>query len=472
MLDQTTRATILRLAEEGHGARAIARALGLSRGAVKAVLKGGDAAVPRLERAELAAPYRDDIVALYATCKGNLVRVHEELVAAGATLSYQALTGYCRRHGVGRTPRPPAGRYDFAPGVEMQHDTSPHTATIAGRAVAIQTASLVLGHSRMLFMQCYPRFTRFICKLFLTDAVVYFGGACARCVIDNTHVVVLTGTGRDMVAVPEMVAFGDRLGFTFVAHAVGHADRSAKVERNFDFIDHNFLAGRVFTDWEDLNAQARAWCDKVNATAKRELHASPRDLFAGERLHLKPLPLHVPEVYLLHHRIVDVEGCVHVERVRYTVPWQLIGRQLEVRQTRDRVEIFDGPRLVAAHRRPVEAADQRVSDPAHRPPRGTGAAAQHAAAPAHRRLLERAPAFADYVALLKTRGRGSARDLRTLTRLLDEYPGDALHAALAEATRFGMSDLERLERMVLRRIAHDFFPPPPGLHPRTEEIDD
>ena len=38
MLDQTTRLTILRLRSEGHGTRAIAHALGISRGAVKRVL--------------------------------------------------------------------------------------------------------------------------------------------------------------------------------------------------------------------------------------------------------------------------------------------------------------------------------------------------------------------------------------------------------------------------------------------------
>jgi len=474
VLDQKTRTTILRLREEGHGAKAIALALGVSRGAVKAVLKSGSDAVPRLDRAELAEPLRDDIVALYASCKGNLVRVHEELVAKGATLSYQALTAFCRRHSIGRAPPQPAGRYEFDPGVEMQHDTSPHVATIGGRSVKMHTASLVLGFSRMLFIQCYPRFTRFACKIFLTDGAQYFDGVCARCMIDNTHVVVLCGSGRDMVAVPEMIAFGDRFGFEFVAHEIGDANRSAKVERNFDFIDNNFLAGRTFTDWEDLNAQARAWSDKVNATPKREMHASPRELFAIERLRLKALPLHVPEVYLLHHRIVDVEGYVHVQRVRYSAPWRLIGRPLEVRETRDRIEIFDGPRLVAEHRRALEACDQRVTDPAHRPPRGVLAGAQRTVAPEQRRLLERAPAFTDYVALLHARGRGSVRDLRALTRMLDEYPADALHDAIADAARFGMTDMERLERMVLQRIASDFFPPPTDLqHPDdTEENDD
>ena len=41
--------------------------------------------------------------------------------------------------------------------------------------------------------------------------------------------------------------------------------------------------------------------------------------------------------------------------------------------------------------------------------------------------------------------------------MLDDYPEDALRAAVVEATRYGMTDLERLERMVLRRIDRDFF---------------
>jgi hypothetical protein len=51
----------------------------------------------------------------------------------------------------------------------------------------------------MLFFQCYPTFRRFDCKVFLTEALRYFGGAAARTMIDNTHVVVLRGSGRDMV---------------------------------------------------------------------------------------------------------------------------------------------------------------------------------------------------------------------------------------------------------------------------------
>ncbi len=116
MLDESTRTAILRLHSAGHGTRKIARALRISRGAVRKVVEQGTAQPPLLERCEKAAPYRKDILALYKSCEGNLVRVHEELVAQGANLSYPALTGYCRRHGIGNKPRLPAGNYDFQPG--------------------------------------------------------------------------------------------------------------------------------------------------------------------------------------------------------------------------------------------------------------------------------------------------------------------------------------------------------------------
>jgi hypothetical protein len=67
------------------------------------------AAPPPLERAELAEPHRDAILALHAECGGNLMRVDEELIAPHQlALSYPALTAVCRKHGIGHEPqRPP-----------------------------------------------------------------------------------------------------------------------------------------------------------------------------------------------------------------------------------------------------------------------------------------------------------------------------------------------------------------------------
>src|SRR3989442_11423458 len=116
--------------------------------------------VPRMARAEKAEPYRDQILEWVDRCRGNLVRVHEELVAQGVAISYPALTAFCRRHAIGHEPPAPVGHYDLQPAQEMQHDTSPHRAAIAGVEQRIETASLVLCYSRMLFFQACPVFTR------------------------------------------------------------------------------------------------------------------------------------------------------------------------------------------------------------------------------------------------------------------------------------------------------------------------
>jgi hypothetical protein len=460
MLDESTRVAILKLHQERQGSREIARILGVSRGAVKKVIQAGDARVPRVQRSEKGEPCRAQILELFAGCKGNLVRVHEELTTQGVVLSYQALTAFCRRHSIGHEAPTPVGHYDFAPGQEMQHDTSPHQAQIAGRMTRIQTASLALCYSRLLFFQCYPHFRRFECKVFLTDALTYCDGACATCMIDNTHVVVRAGSGRTMVPAPEMTAFSERFGFQFKAHAIGHANRSARVERPFHYIENNFFAGRTFTSFEDLNAQARAWCDKVNATLKRHLHASPRELFAAEHAQMKRMPAFVPEVYELHHRIVDTEGYICVRAHRYSVPFALMGRDVEIRESKDKIDVFEGPRRVATHTKLMAEGDGRVTLPEHRPPRNEGTKAKATLSTEEKRLVERLPESADYVVLLRKRGRGHARDLRWLLRMTDEYPKTPMRDALLEAMRFGMADLERLERMVLRRIARDFFTRP------------
>lgn len=456
MLSQAQRTTILELHARGTNKREIARLLNLSRQSVRKVLQSNSNAVPRIAREEKAAPHRQQILELLHACKGNLVRVHEELLASGAGLSYQALTAFCRRQGIGQEPIVPVGRYHFEPGVELQHDTSPHELTVAGRKLKAQTASAVLCYSRLLYFEIWPTFQRFDCKAFLTEALRYFGGSPQRVMIDNTHVVVLRGSGKQMEPVPEMASFAERLGFRFVAHEIGDANRSARVERPFHFIENNFLAGRTFASWPDLNTQARQWCDRVNATYKKHIRAIPRELFAVERLHLKPLPAWIPEVYRLHQRMVDTEGYVALHTNRYSVPATFIGRRVEVREAREKIEIELDAHRIVTHTRILDA-DQRVTLSEHRPPRGE-ARKRSDPHPDEAAILKAAPEIAPYVENLKRKGRKvTGLALRQLLRMLREYPRESFLGAIAEAAQYGLYDLDRVERMILRRVQRDFF---------------
>ncbi len=458
MLDEKKREAIFTLQQAGHGKRAIARMLGISRNTVRQVMASGTSEVPALERAEKSDPYHDEIVKLIHRCRGNLVRVHEELVAQGASISYPALTAYCRRHDIGREPKKPAGSYNHQPGREMQHDTSPHMADIGGRERPVQIAGLALAYSRLAYVQLYPRFTRFECKVFLDDALDYVGGACRVCMIDNTSVIVLHGTGKDMVPMPEMASFGEARGFAFEAHEKGDANRSAVVEGLFNFVQGNFLAGRRFRDFDEANREAVIWCDKINAAFSRKLHASRRDLFAAESHLLQPLPAWRSPVYRIHTRIVDLESYVNVHAFRYEVPARYIGHQLEVRETKTEIQVFDGPRIVATHRRRMEGPKRARLPKSERAERKRSSDEQLVAE--ERQLHTELPELATWITELRRRaprGRSVSR-LRQLRRLLRDYPQPPLLEALRDAARYGLYDLERIETMVLRNIRHDYFP--------------
>jgi hypothetical protein len=176
----------------------------------------------------------------------------------------------------------------------------------------------------------------------------------------------------------------------------------------------------------------------------------------------------IPAVYRLHQRLVDVEGYVALHTNRYSVPLEWIGRRVEVRETKDKIEIQLDARKLVTHGRIAEAEHQRIPLPQHRPPRGQGLARTEPH-PEEKAILAAAPELADYVAAVKRRSRkvpGVA--LRQLLRLVREYPRQSLLAAVREAARYGLYDLDRLERMILRRVARDYF----WLDDGTEPHDD
>jgi transposase len=460
MLDRETRAVILRLRAEGHGVLPIARALRVSPNSVRKVLEEDTAEVPLLERPSLAQPHQERIVELYASCQGNLVRVQEELSAEGVLIPYSTLTGFCRREGIGVKPKKRSGRYDFEPGEEMQHDSSPHKVVVGGKSVLLQCASLVLCFSRMLFAQAYTTFNRFYCKVLLTEAISrFFKGAAKRCMVDNTSVVIASGTGKNAIAAPEMKAFADRFGFAFEAHEKGDANRSARVEGPFYYIERNFYPGRTFQDLADLNRQLGEWCARKSNRFLRELQARPIELYQIERPRLEPLPIYIPEVYDLHSRIVNLEGDIQLHTNRYSVPDELLGRRVQVKESIDKVRVYHGQRLVAEHGRQPEGARARVIDKKHRtagrrPPKNGGTPVL----PEEKILRAAAPELDRLVEMLRQDVLGKPLwRIRRLYRFYLDYPTEALCKAAGRALQYGLTDLERIERMTLRNVAGDYF---------------
>jgi len=425
---------------------------------VRRILRQPDRTVDEAAPCDEATLVR--LKAAFERARGNVVRVQELLADDGLQVRYSTLTRWAREAGL-RSPPRRAGEYDFAPGQEMQHDTSPHRvafakAGTAGKIVTAQCAGLVLAYSRRLFIQYYPRFTRFEAKTFLLDAVRFMDGVCPVCVIDNTSVLLAAGSGADAVIAPEMAAFARTLGFQFRAHRVGHPDRKGRIERPFAYVENNFLTARSFEDFDDLNRQALDWCRNVaNHKPKQVLGMSAEAAYVIEKPHLRRLPDVLPPVYDLLERVVDLHGYVSVDTNRYSVPERFVGQSVAVYKLPAEIRVCRKDVTLAVHPRLIGERDARNTLPGHhtipvRQNRGTRC--EEASLSGHHPSLDR------YVAALKQRGNGwGRRALRRLIGLKRTYPAGPFIAAVEQALQYGLFDLGRLEALILKQVAGDFF---------------
>lgn len=385
------------------------------------------------------------------------MRVHDLLFDRGIEIGYSTLTRLAREQGVSASAQKRAGKYEFAPGEEMQFDTSPHRVTLGERTGVCHCASLVLAYSRRLYVRYFFTFSRFEAKAFLAEALIFMDGVCKRCVIDNSSVVVARGSGRDAEMAPEMEAFSRHYGFTFLAHRIRHPDRKARVERPFAYVERNFLAGRTFRDLQDLNKQALLWCREVsNKKPKRSLGMSPEQAYILEKPSLPPLPPYIPPVYESLNRIVDTEGYVCLETNRYSAPDTLIGKTVEVQKHLELVKVYAGQKLVAEHERVVGKRDVRVTAPGHHAPLLRAKRAEPCTEEGL--LIGESKSLDQYVSMLKQKSTGRAvLKLRRLLELKRTYPTEPFEAAVARAMEYGLFDLARLESLIIKLVAGEYF---------------
>ena len=461
MYQEPIKQTVQQLHLAGKSNRAISKILNMSRNTVKAIL--AETAVDSATDLSCKEGHDNAVIELIPqllkSCRGNLVRVHEVLAEEyQQELAYSTLTYLVRKWQLREGATKRFGEYCFSPGDEMQHDTSPHKVVLDGKTVVAQCASLIFGFSRMVFVQYYPCFTRFEAKVFLAQALSFMQGSCRRCIIDNTSVILAAGAGKYAVVAPEMLFFSRMFGFEFIAHAVNNPNRKGKIERPFHYAETNFLAGRTFSDWHDLNKQARSWCEHVaNHKVKRELGMAPEMAFIQEKPHMLMLPEIMPPIYKHMQRIADTTGYINVDTNRYSIPEAHIGRTMEIYQYIDTIEIYYKSRLIASHPRIVGQRGKRSLIKEHHPDLWRKER-QLEVSEAQKQLSGVNAILDAYLVQLKShvRGRGTCT-FKQLLNLKQLYPLEAFTQAIEQAARYGLYDMKRVETMILRLVRSDFF---------------
>lgn len=200
-------------------------------------------------------------------------------------------------------------------------------------------------------------------------AFEFIRGVPEAVVCDNTATAVLKADRYEPVLHPLFADMADHYGTVILPARAGKPRDKAPVE-NAVLIAERWILGalrhHLFFTLEDINAAIEPLLDELNGRPLQRLKISRRELYEQvERPTLRPLP---PQRYTFEAwktAKVAIDYHVSLDKHFYSVPYQLIGQQVEARLSATTVEILHKGRRIASHLRSSQPG--YTTDPAHRP---------------------------------------------------------------------------------------------------------
>jgi transposase len=367
MIDSDKRQAIYSLYKEGMGIREISRRMNISVNTVSAIIKQ-KGVMPDVVREDKILINEQLLRELYNECSGWAQRIHEILTEEyKIQIGYSTLTRMIRELELGSRKKQRCDHVPDKPGEEMQHDTTVYKLKIGEAWTRVVASIIYFRYSKIRYLKFYRSFNRFHMKCFVHEALMFWGYAAPVCIIDNTNLARLSGSGGRAVIVPEMEQFARKYGFTFKCHEIKHANRKAGNERSFYTVETNFIPGRRFESMEDLNTQAMDWATvrmPVRPVSKTGL--IPAAAFEYEQSYLKKIPSFVTPPYLVHERCTDQYGYASCDGNFYWIPGTS-RYNVKVLQYSDRVRIYHKRKLLCEYDLPPDGVKNEKISPKGQP---------------------------------------------------------------------------------------------------------
>jgi len=213
----------------------------------------------------------------------------------------------------------------------------------------------VLGASS--FAYCEATWTQTLPDWILSHvrALEYFGGAPEIIVPDNLKAGVTSPHLYEPDLNPTYVDFARHYGVAIIPARRQHPRDKAKVESGVRLAGMWILArlrNRTFFSLAELNAAIGEQLVTYNERAFQQRPGSRRSLFEElDRPALQPLPAQRYEYAEWRKVRAHVDYHVTFEQHHYSVPYQLIGKELDLRVTSGTLEVFYRNRRAASHAR-------------------------------------------------------------------------------------------------------------------------
>ena len=454
---------IVMLAKQRESRRAIARAVGVSRNTVRALLEAHDAGrevehvaiearptrAPRPTKIDAYKPRVAELMAQFPSITAQ--RVFETLRDEGWSGAYTGVKRYVRTVRPPAKPTPSRTTPDYAVGEMAESDWSPYEIQFTtGKKAIVQALSYVLVSSTRKYFGLYESNDLHALMDGHANAFARFEGCAAKCKYDSQKPVVLRWEGNQPIYNPRFLAFSSHYEFRPLAVRRGHPNDKPRTERSFWEVERSFLNGRAFRDLDDMRAQLAVWLDRIVDHRRRDKRTA-LERFAEEKAHLVSLPRHPYDTAHVVYRVCGIDGFVDWRGNRYAVPYDHVTDILPVRITQRELFVYAADlKCIARHELAPRGAGMKL-DPAklHPPPQRKSPIDLDQLRVAFGHMGVRSAEFFALMSLGAPRVWGA--QARRILLLRERYSTEELDLALGHAVSYGAIEVTAVERILAAR---------------------
>jgi len=255
--------------------------------------------------------------------------------------------------------------------VDFSGDRPKYINRESGEVIEAELFVAVMGASDFIFAIATPNQQTPNWLKAHVAAFDYLGGCPAIVVPDQLKPGVKTHCIYDPEINPAYATLAMHYGIAVIPARPGKARDKAKVENGVLNAQRRILAvlrNQTFFSLSELNAGIASVLEKLNDRPLQGLGKSRRQLFEELDLPvLKPLPQQCFELHEWKKATVNIDYHIAHNYSYYSVPYTLIGKEVDVCLTATTVEVFRNGERIASHARTYKKGVYVTND-AHRPP--------------------------------------------------------------------------------------------------------
>lgn len=276
-------------------------------------------------------PYKHLIDLWLEEAPYSAVRIHEKLMEQGCDCKYTIVRQYVATRKADLNEKATV-RFETMPGLQGQVDWGffeNYKVLENGEYKKLYCFLMILGYSRMRYIEFVTDMSTTTLIKCHINAFRYFGGYPEEILYDNMKQVVVKRLMKQSESElnKQFEDFAGFYGYKPVLCRPYRGQTKGKVERTVRYVRENFMVGIRYNSLADLNSQAYAWCNKINAKIHGTTNERPIDRLSEENL----LPLKREYIIdKINLRRVEKDCLISYAGNKYSVPAEYVGRDVTV----------------------------------------------------------------------------------------------------------------------------------------------